>query len=243
MIQGVTIPGLFVTATDTDVGKTVVAGAVAQWFLRRGRRVGVCKPIATGCVKRREGLVSEDAEFLASCADARFPLDVISPVRYREPLAPLVAADRAKEPVDWEAVGRSLRMIQQGSDVMIVEGVGGVMVPLDAKHTVLDLAKWLGLPAVVVARAALGTINHTLLSVEALRRAGVVVAGVVVNRYPPDQASIAQETAARYIEKFAKAPVLSIVPDVPGLKRPPLPAAITSAIDRVDWEGLANRES
>jgi dethiobiotin synthetase len=239
MIQSPTIPGLFVTATDTEVGKTVIAGAIANHFFRRGRRVAVLKPVATGCVHRREGLVSEDAEFLASCADVPFPLDVICPVRYREPLAPAVAADRTKEPVDWEAVNRSIRMMSARSDVVIVEGVGGVMVPLDAKHTVLDLAKWLGLPAVVVARAGLGTINHTVLTVEALRWAGVSVAGVVINRYPPDMASIAEETAPRYIERYGKTPVLAIVPNYPGLKRPPLPASITSAIDLVDWERLA----
>src|SRR3954452_9825000 len=128
MLSPVSIPGLFITGTDTGVGKTVVAGAIADWFRRRHRRVGVLKPIATGCEHRREGLVSEDAEFLAHCADARFPLDVICPVRYAEPLAPSVAAERARQPVDWDAVQRSLRSIEAGSDVMIVEGVGGVRV-------------------------------------------------------------------------------------------------------------------
>src|SRR5436309_1284266 len=94
-LSPVTIPGLFITGTDTGVGKTVVAGAIADWFRRRHRRVGVWKPVATGCVRRREGLVSEDAEFLAHCADAAFPLDMICPQRYAEPLAPAVAAERA----------------------------------------------------------------------------------------------------------------------------------------------------
>ena len=125
MLPDVAIPGLLITGTDTGVGKTVVAGAIADWFRRRHQRVGVLKPIATGCEHRREGLVSEDAEFLAHCADARFPLDVIGPQRYAEPLAPAVAAERANQPVDWEAVQRSMQMIENGSDVMIVEGVGG----------------------------------------------------------------------------------------------------------------------
>src|SRR5215204_839396 len=92
-LRAVPIPGLFVTGTDTGVGKTVVAGAIADWFRRRHRRVAVLKPVATGCVRRREGLVSEDAEFLAVCADARHPLDLICPQRYVEPLAPAVAAE------------------------------------------------------------------------------------------------------------------------------------------------------
>src|SRR5881227_442774 len=127
MLRPIPIPGLFITGTDTDVGKTVIAGAIANYFLRQPgpdrARVAVSKPVATGCVHRREGLVSEAAEFLASCADAHFPLDLICPQRYREPLAPAVAADRAKQPLDWPAIDRSLQLMTKGSDVMIVEGV------------------------------------------------------------------------------------------------------------------------
>src|SRR3712207_5444434 len=121
MLSPIPLPGLLVTGTDTGVGKTVVAAAIADWFRRRGSRVAVLKPAATGCVRRREGLVSEDAEFLAHHADARHPLHVVCPVRYAEPLAPAVAAERADEPLDWEAVGRSAREMSRDADVMIVE--------------------------------------------------------------------------------------------------------------------------
>lgn len=239
MLLPVSLPGLFITGTDTGVGKTLVAGAIADWFRRRNQRVGVLKPIATGCAHRREGLVSEDAEFLAHCADARFPLDVICPQRYAEPLAPAVAAERAGTAVDWDAVTRSLRMIQSASDVMIIEGVGGVMVPLDAKHTVLDFAQWVKLPAVVVARPNLGTINHTLLTVNTLRAAGVTVAGVVINRYPAESASVAEETNPRAIERWGKVPVLCVVPEEP-VGEAKLPAGVIAAVEQVDWERLAN---
>src|SRR5437879_420278 len=135
------LPGLLVTGTDTGVGKTVIAGAIARWFYSRGRRVAVLKPVATGCVKRREGLGSGDAEFLAVCSSTPHPLDLICPQRYHEPLAPSVAAKRAGQPLDWEAIARSIRLMSADSDVMIVEGVGGVMVPMDEKHLVLDLAR------------------------------------------------------------------------------------------------------
>ena len=240
MLPKVSIPGLFITATDTEVGKTVIAGAIANHLLRQNRKVAVLKSIATGCVSRREGLVSEDAEFLASCADARFPLDMICPVRYREPLAPQVAADRAKQPVDYESIARSLTLMTRDSDIIIIEGIGGLMVPLDPKHTTLDLARWLNLPTVIVARPTLGTISHTLLTVEALRRASIPIAGVVINRYPAESASIAEESNPRYIEKHAKVPILAIVPDEPALNRPPLPASITSPIDMVDWSSLCS---
>src|SRR5258706_3705697 len=139
MLSPVPIPGLFITGTDTGVGKTVIAGAIAQWFARRGSSVAVCKPIATGCVHRREGLVSEDAEFLASAADARHPLDQICPQRYAEALAPAVAAEREDRPIDWPTIDQSIQQMCIGSGVMIVEGVGGVMVPLHRQATVLHL--------------------------------------------------------------------------------------------------------
>ncbi len=167
MIQSVKIPGLFITATDTGVGKTIIAAAIANWFFRRGRRVGVCKIAATGCIVRDGELVSEDAEVLSAASGARFPLNVICPIRYTEPLAPAVAADRAGQAMDWSLLQASLDTLASRSDVLIVEGVGGTMVPMDDRHMVLDVARWAGLPCVVVARAGLGTINHTLLTVNA----------------------------------------------------------------------------
>jgi dethiobiotin synthetase len=241
MLSPIPIPSLFVTATDTEVGKTVVAGAIADWFRRQGLRVAVLKPAATGCLHRREGLVSEDAEFLAACADARHPLDLICPQRFVEPLAPAIAAERAKQPLDWDAIERSIRIMSADSDVMIVEGVGGVRVPMDEKHTVLDMMKWLGAPAVVVARPNLGTINHTLLTVQAIRDAGIKLVGVVINRFRADGASIAEETNPSVIEKWGKVPILCIVPDKPssGISLPP---DISAAIGQVDWRQFTHRE-
>src|SRR5439155_2392879 len=111
MLSRVPIPGLLITGTDTGIGKTVIAGAIAAWFKQQGSRVGVLKPAASGCVRRREGLVSEDAEFLAHSADAAQPLDVIAPQRFAEPLAPAVSAQRLSVTLDWDAINRSIRMI------------------------------------------------------------------------------------------------------------------------------------
>jgi dethiobiotin synthetase len=233
------IPGLFITGTDTGVGKTVVAGAIADWFRRRGTRVAVLKPIATGCERRREGLVSPDAEFLAHCADTRHPLDLVCPQRYAEPLAPAVAAEREGRPVDWPAVQRSIDLMCRGSDVLVVEGVGGAMVPLDERHTVVDLVRWLGLSSVVVSRAGLGAINHSLLTVEAIRSAAAV-AGVVINRYPQDVVGVAEETNPRVIERWSRVPVLCLVPDEP-VVFPFVPSTIAAAVDPVDWERLAQQ--
>ena len=239
MLQPVPIPGILVTGTDTGIGKTVIAGGIANWFRRQGNRVAVLKPAGSGCVRRREGLVSEDAEFLAHRADASHPLDVICPVRYAEPLAPAIAAERAKQPLDWTVIDRSITTMSNASDVMIVEGVGGLMVPMDPKHTFLDVAKWLKLPTVVVARPNLGTINHTLLTVNALREAGVKVAGVVINRYPAQSADVAAETNPRAIEKWGRVPVLGVVPDVTGGLKERLHADVVAAIGTVDWARFA----
>ena len=232
------IPGLFVTGTDTGVGKTVVAGAIADWFRRRGSRVAVLKPVATGCERRREGLVSTDAEFLAHCADTRHPLDLICPQCYAEPLAPAVAAEREGRPLEWSAVQRSIDLMCRGSDVLIIEGVGGAMVPLDERHTVVDLIGWLRLPTVVVSRAGLGAINHSLLTLDVVRPVARV-AGVVINRYPQDVVGSAEETNPRVIEKWGRAPVLCLAPDEP-IIFPNLPAGIVAAFEPVDWKRLSH---
>jgi dethiobiotin synthetase len=241
MLAKSTIPGLFITGTDTGVGKTVIAAAICDWFRQRRIAVGVCKIAATGCEKRREGLVSTDAEYLAHWADARHPLDVICPQRWLEPLAPAVAAERARSPIDWPVVQSSLHLLQETSQVLVVEGVGGIRVPMDARHTVLDVARWLGLPAVVVARPGLGTINHTLLTVDALRSAGVPVAGVVINRHPTDTADTATETNPRAIEKWGKVKVLCVAPDEP-FEVPAMPESVRAAVGPVDWMDLARAE-
>jgi dethiobiotin synthetase len=238
MLTPLRIPGLFITGTDTEVGKTVIAGAIANWFRRREFRVGVCKPVATGCVRRREGLVSEDAEFLAHCADAPGPLDLICPQRYAEPLAPAIAAERARQPLDWSAIDRALAEISEVSDAIVVEGVGGLMVPLDDKHTVRDMARWLQLPTVIVSRATLGTINHTLLTASALREPRIPIAGVVINRYPAENTNVAEETNPRAIERWGKVPILTIVPEEK-FDSPRLPPGIIAAIDRVNWSDVA----
>jgi dethiobiotin synthetase len=235
------IPGLFVTGTDTGVGKTMIAGAIADWFARRKFRVAVCKLAATGCVHRREGLVSEDAEFLAHCAKSRHPLDLICPQRYSEPLAPAIAARRAMQPLDWSVIDNSIRLMSQDSDVMIIEGVGGVMVPMDEKYTVLDAIAALKIPAVVVARAGLGTINHTLLTVNALRQREIAISGCVINGYPPDLKTVAEETNPRAITDWGGIPILCIVPQFTEINAPYLPGDLIDIMQMVDWNQLISK--
>jgi dethiobiotin synthetase len=152
-----------------------------------------------------------------------------------EPVRRAVVAERAGVPVDWDAVQRSVDAMSRECDVLIVEGVGGILAPVDATHTALDLARWIDAPTVVVTRPGLGTINHTSLTVRVLKDVGVKVSGVVVNRYPPDRATVAEETNLRQIEKWAKTAVLAVVPEAK-ISRD-LPADVVSAIGTVDWAG------
>lgn len=205
--------GWFITGTDTDVGKTVVAGALALLLREMGRRVGVFKPIATGCRRDvRLGLVSEDAEFLAHCANAKADLATINPVRYAGDLSPWVAAERHATPIDWAAIDDSWKRISSHSDWQIIEGAGGLLVPIERKVFMADLALRLQYPLIIVARPGLGTINHTLLTLEAARSRGLTVAAVVINRYRPGSATLAEETNPEAISKLTGMPIPLIVP-------------------------------
>src|SRR5438045_7237028 len=180
MLSPTPIPSLLITGTDTGIGKTIIAASIAQILHELGHRVAVFKPCGSGCVHRREGLVSEDAELLAHCANARHPLDLICPQRYAEPLAPAIAAERAKQQLDWESINRSIKIMSRDSNVMIIEGIGGLLVPMDDKHTFLDVAADLRSPAVIVSRPALGTLTHQLLTLAGLRSRNLTIAFVVV---------------------------------------------------------------
>jgi dethiobiotin synthetase len=205
--------GWFITGTDTGVGKTIIAGALAKLVRDRGLRVGVFKPVATGCRRDlRLGLVCEDAEFLAHCADAREDLATINPVRYAGDLAPMAAAEHTRRDIDWEAIDRSWDRIRGANQWVVVEGAGGLLVPIDRKHDMADLAKRVGLPLIIVARPGLGTINHTLLTIEAARRRKLEIAAVVISGYHPASATLAEETNPDVIARLAKIKIPIVVP-------------------------------
>lgn len=207
------MPGWFVTGTDTNVGKTVIAGALARLLRERGRKVAVFKPIATGC--RRDlhlGLVSGDTEFLAHCAETGQTLEEITPVRYAGDLAPLVAAERQHRPIDWAAIDQQWRRIDHDHEWVIVEGAGGLLTPIDVNNSMADLARQFELPLIIVTRATLGTINHTLLTLEAAKARGLPVAAVIVNGYRPASATLAEETNPEVIARLARISIPLIVP-------------------------------
>jgi dethiobiotin synthetase len=231
-------PGLFVTATDTEVGKTVATCAIASWFRRQGRRVGVSKPISSGCRLEREGLVNADAEALAHFADCRANLDVINPVRYREPLAPAVAAERAERPVDDAAIAEALARLDADHDVMLVEGIGGLLVPLDARRTVLDLACEIGYPVLVVVRPALGTLSQTAMTCRLIREAGLRLAGIAISRFPPETHDVAMLTNRAWLTRQNRTSILATLPEAKGVRpeKGELPAEVLEAVNVSRWD-------
>ena len=232
--------GLFITGTDTGVGKTLIAGGIAHVLREQGFKVGVFKPIASGCRHEREGLVSDDTEFLAMCAATEYPLSVITPVTYKTPAAPITCIDMEKRPIDTEAIAAAYRYLCDACDVVIVEGIGGALVPIDEKSTVLDFAAAFGLPMVIVARPNLGTINHSLLTIQAVRKAGLPLAGLVISGYNAETADIAEETSPDVICNFSETPLLAVVPydDQASVEEGRLGLRTPEALSLCDWKTL-----
>ena len=203
--------GLFVTGTDTGVGKTVVTCAIAQQ-LGRSVRVGVCKPLASGC--RREGgqLVSDDGLALVRWGSGDWPMELVCPLRFGPATAPAAATDAR---LDVDAMAASLCTLDEDSDVLLIEGIGGLMVPIDAHdagRTVLDLIVAVGLPALIVARAGLGTLNHTAMTARLLAEAGCPVAGLVVNGVQSGSGDESIASNCRWLTRMTGLAILATVP-------------------------------
>ena len=206
------VKGIFITGTDTGVGKTYVASGIAVSLRAQGVNVGVMKPAETGCRIRSGALIAADSIRLARAAGAHDPLTLINPYRFRKPLAPSVAAELEGKKIQSSRIMNAYRALVRRHDFMIIEGAGGIMVPLSRNYLYLDLARAIKLPVVVVARPGLGTINHTLLTVAALKERGISIAGVVINYSDKCRQGPAERTNPGQIEKISRVPVLGIVP-------------------------------
>ena len=211
--------GVFVTGTDTGVGKTVVASAIALGLQQKGLKVGIMKPVQTGAVIKGNMRSSPDVEFILKALgvqdgenDSPFPFDPHIPYLLKEPLAPYVAAKLEGVNIEPERIVRAGQWLQKKYSYLVIEGAGGILVPIDQDYLMVDLIRDLGLPVVLVARATLGTINHTLLTLEALRNRNIPIAGVVLNKRSPSLEGICEQTNPEVIEAFGKANILGIFP-------------------------------
>jgi dethiobiotin synthetase len=228
--------GLFITATDTGVGKTLVAGAIAKILSQKGKKVGVFKPIATGCRKTREGLISEDAEFLAHCADSEFALDIINPITFEIPAAPFACEETENKKVDFEKIATAYNYIRSKTDLVIVEGIGGIRVPITKDIDVLSLAKAFNLPVIIVAKSKLGTINHTLLTIDATRQSGLSLAGVIINGYD-ETGDLAEKTNTAIIKELGKVEIMAVVPfdNTTNMKKFVIGQKILKPLQNINW--------
>jgi dethiobiotin synthetase len=180
------VRGIFVTGTDTGVGKSVLAAAICASLAERGERVAAFKPVVTG-LDEPPGEWPRDHELLASAASAGQSPEQVAPVRFGPAVSPHHAAELAGaplEPLELARLGRAAAGI--GADAVVCEGVGGLLVPLAPGYLIRDLALDLGLPVIVAARPGLGTINHSLLTVEGARTAGLAVRAVVLTPWPDE---------------------------------------------------------
>jgi dethiobiotin synthetase len=200
------VRGVFVTGTGTEVGKTVVAAAIARTLAAKGRRVAVFKPAGTGLEEAGEA----DHELLRRASGSEQSDDQIAPYRYGPPASPHLAAELAGERIEPSRLLEAADAAAASAEALVCEGVGGLLVPLDGGYLVRDLARDLGLPLVVAAAAGLGTINHTLLTLEAARSSGLDVATVVLTPWPREPDCV-QQSNRRTLESLGQAPV-SVLP-------------------------------
>ncbi len=203
--------GVFITATDTGVGKTFVGAGIARALRAWGIDVGVMKPAETGCRMKRGELVPQDARTLMQASGTHDPLDLVNPCRFRAPAAPMVAAEEEGRSI---AAGPTIlsayRKLRERHDFLIVEGAGGIMVPLSRRTSYLDLAEAMGMPVLIIARPDLGTINHTALTVMALRSRNIPRSGIVLNFSRKIAKTLAVCTNPAIIERMMGVPVFSV---------------------------------
>lgn len=214
---------IFVTATDTDVGKTLVTGGLAKTFIRHGYRVGVIKPFASG------GRPCPDAIFLEKCLDGAMSADQITPLVFDEPVAPYAVIRNQNVDIDLNKIISEIRKMENRYDVLLVEGIGGVMVPIKRDYSLIDFMADLKYPTIVVARAGLGTLNHTLMTLSHLKNKNVPILGFVSNN----------QSNVNDISKKDNSAIISEVSGVPCLME--LPYEDKNILNRLEkhFESLA----
>ncbi|MXZ09573.1 MAG: dethiobiotin synthase [Gemmatimonadetes bacterium] len=196
--------GIFVTGTDTEIGKTAITAGLAAVLKKRGIDAGVMKPISAGG--------RADAELLRRAASSDQSLDIINPIFLRDPLSPNIAAKREERVLDMASVFDAFDRLSKVHDCVLVEGVGGLLVPIADDFLVADLAAHFDLPLLIVARAALGTINHTLLTIEAAEARGLQINGVIYNTLLPGGPDVSAQMSPEVVTRISGVPSAGTVP-------------------------------
>ncbi len=184
---------MFVTGTDTEVGKTFIAAGLAYAAQSKGMSVGISKPISCGGIA--------DARFYKRQLKLRDSIDSINPVKFRQPLSPYAAMKNEKKKIDLHKIKESVKNLAKDRDLVLVEGLGGALAPIKKGYYVADLIKDLNIPCVIIARAGLGTINHSLMTIEALKKRKIKIAGIIMNGF--EGREISQRSNAQVIEELS----------------------------------------
>jgi dethiobiotin synthetase len=228
-----TMPALFITGTDTDAGKTYVSVALARLLQSRGVSVKMCKPVATGAQLHEGRWLSEDTRRLAEVSGQEER--EVTPWTFALPAAPSLAAGRQGVTLNLEEMAQAVRRLLVPGQTLLVEGIGGLLCPLNAKATIADLVGLLGLPMLVVVANRLGALNHTLLTLEVARWRGLKVIGVVLTSTHPRQ-GVAEESNAEELRCRMDVPLLANLP-YRADKEQPLPE-----LEVLDWSFLRERD-
>jgi dethiobiotin synthetase len=234
--------GLFITGTDTGVGKTLVAAGLARCLRDRGMRPGVLKPVETGCALRGGKRIPRDGSFLKHMAGATERIEEIVPYRLAAPLAPQVAAEKEGVRIQTQRIHRAFREISSRHPCTLVEGAGGILVPVTRRTTMVDLMKLFKLPVLIVSRIGLGTLNHTLLTLFYLAQCGIPVAGIVLND-PDGCRDLSVRSNPATLEQWSSAPILGNIPFLKGVRMTrQFDNEITRRVDRyVEVDGVIRR--
>ena len=221
--------GLFITGTDTGVGKTTIAAAIAMAMKKRGLNVGVMKPLQSG--------LDSDADILMAAAEVDDDKSLVVPYSFKEPVAPTFAARLEGVSIDLDRIRTAYAKLALRHEHMIVEGAGGIMVPLvengGKSYLFSDLAAEFKLKTIIVARPGLGTVNHTLLTIDHARRKGLDVACIIINGYP-ENPGLSEENNPKMIEEISTVPVIL----VSHFHDSDTPAFIEKIADEIDIERL-----
>lgn len=204
---------LFVTGTDTGVGKTLIAAALLRGLRERGERVAGMKPVASGCRETPNGIVNDDALALIAEASQPAPYRIVNPYAFVPAIAPHVAAVEAGTRIDLRELERAYRILAGLADVVVIEGAGGWLTPLDERHALADFVKRVKADVILVVGLRLGCLNHALLTAQAVERSGLELAGWVANGIDPHFERASDNIHA--LQERLKSPLLGIVPHNP----------------------------
>jgi len=206
------VNGFFITGTDTDVGKTIVTACLATLFKSQGLDVGVMKPIETGVDPECSSTANSDAKFLMEVSNSTDAEEEVCPYRLKIPASPYQSAQIAGTQIRPAIILENLKVLQSRHDVTLVEGIGGLLVPITQNYSVADLALEMGLPLIIVSRIRVGTLNHTLLTVKAARQHGLKIKGIILNQQEAGNLNEVEKQQGKLIEELSEIPVLGTCP-------------------------------